>query len=955
MVRMGIGPGPWRVFVSHTSELRDYPATGSYVQAVERAISAAGHVVVDMADFPATDQPPAQVCVERVRGCHVYVGVLGTRYGSPVRDRPEVSYTELEFDTATEAGIPRLAFVLSTDAADVGIPLAKLIDREFGDRQDAFRARVSGSGLVRQPFANPDQLHSLVYRSLRALADTQQRVGSGIAREQAPREPVAVRTSRFVNPPPVTPPSWFQGRVVETALVGRDVADPGIRMVTVAGRGGVGKTALVCRLLKGLEAGRIPDAAEEHCHLTVGGIVYLAHNGVHQVQYPHLVGDLLRLLPGEDAARLEGLARDPGVDPRHVMRAVLEAFPVGDPVVVLLDNLESVMDAEAETLAEPALEEALRTVLTAPAHAVTVVATTRVVPVGLLAAAPAAHRLRRLDAGLSLEDAATVLRELDDQGHLGLRDAAPGLLVGLWEHTRGFPRALEAVKAILEGDPSLTPADLIDQTQDLPEDQVVEVLVGQAFDLLDPAAQQVMQALSIFPAPVSAVGVDFLLQPLNPTVNAAPVLSRLVRRQLARVDQGRFHLHPVDRAYALNTIPPGRPGSMAFTLAGLRGRAAGYYAQIRTTRESWRTLDDIGPQLAEFDLRCEAGDHDTAHTVLADITFDYLQKWGHDRLAADLHERLTDKLSDPFAQGANHADLGNCYFTLGRIQAAIEHYQQALTIHRGLGDRHGEANDLGGVGNCYDALGQTQAAIRHHQEGLTITREIGFRVGEANHLGNLGLSNARLGQTETAIRHHQQALTIEREIGYRYGEALDLVYLGDLAVDQDELARAGELYREAIGIGEQTGNAQVLSEARTGLARCQLLAGDLKAAEATAGQAAAIDYPGERAMLALLTGVSRLRQDQPDAAEAAFAQALAAADARLGETPGDYAHLDVRALALRGLALANPQANPGAMAESIESFRRARSVNSEAGVTARTLRLLDQLTAADPGGTLHDA
>ena len=86
------GPGAgWRVFISHTSELRDFPAEKSYVAAVERAISAAGRVVVDMADFPAADQAPAELCVERVRGCEVYVGVLGTRYGSPVRDKPEVS------------------------------------------------------------------------------------------------------------------------------------------------------------------------------------------------------------------------------------------------------------------------------------------------------------------------------------------------------------------------------------------------------------------------------------------------------------------------------------------------------------------------------------------------------------------------------------------------------------------------------------------------------------------------------------------------------------------------------------------------------------------------------------------------------------------------------------------------------------------------------------------------
>jgi Domain of unknown function (DUF4062) len=138
------GPGDaggWRVFLSHTSELREFPRGASYV-AAERAVSAAGHVIVDMADFPAADLPAAQLCADRVRECDVYVGILGTRYGSPVRDKPEVSYTELEFGAATEAGLPRLVFLLDTDADDVGIPVSKLTDHEFGARQEAFRRRV---------------------------------------------------------------------------------------------------------------------------------------------------------------------------------------------------------------------------------------------------------------------------------------------------------------------------------------------------------------------------------------------------------------------------------------------------------------------------------------------------------------------------------------------------------------------------------------------------------------------------------------------------------------------------------------------------------------------------------------------------------------------------------------------------------------------------------------------
>jgi len=224
----------WRVFLSHTSELRDFPTRGkSYVAEAERAISAAGHVIVDMADFPAVDECAAQVCSERVRGSEVYVGMLGTRYGSPVRDKPEVSYTELEFDTATAAGLPRLVFLLDTAAADVGIPLAELIDHAFGARQEAFRRRVQASGLVTQSFANPDQLGKLVERSLRELAAA--RAGAG------PLPPGSVL--RVWNIPARN--LQFTGRDGLLAAV-RQRLLAGDRAVVQAfqGMGGVGKTQL---------------------------------------------------------------------------------------------------------------------------------------------------------------------------------------------------------------------------------------------------------------------------------------------------------------------------------------------------------------------------------------------------------------------------------------------------------------------------------------------------------------------------------------------------------------------------------------------------------------------------------------------------------------------------------------------------------------------------------------
>ena len=262
----------WRVFISHTSELREFPKGKSYVEAVERAISAAGHVIVDMADFAAAGQAPAQVCAERVRGCDVYVGVLGTRYGSLVRDRPGVSYTELEFDAATEAGLDRLVFMLDTEAEDPGIPASALIDREFGARQDAFRRRVQESGLTTQSFASPAALSQLVERSLRDLADTRQRreqaqATDALAAEESSAPDKARRGAVWTRGCPYrgllpfgeSDADVFYGRERLAAELAVKLAARISRcgMVVVTGASGSGKSSL-------LRAGLLPILAQGH-------------------------------------------------------------------------------------------------------------------------------------------------------------------------------------------------------------------------------------------------------------------------------------------------------------------------------------------------------------------------------------------------------------------------------------------------------------------------------------------------------------------------------------------------------------------------------------------------------------------------------------------------------------------------------------------------------------------
>jgi hypothetical protein len=220
----------WRVFVSHTSELREFPRGQSYVDAAERAVAACGHVIVDMADFPAADLPSARLCTDRVESCDVYLGVLGTRYGSPVRDRPEVSYTELEFEAATKAGLHRLVFMLDLEAEAAGIPPSGLIDLAYGTRQEAFRRRVQAD-LGTRSFCDPGTLGQLVERPLRELAEKHQASDAAILPVRlAPRPESLAGRERLLEE--------------LDARLAREPGRAGPRLVALCGLGGAGKTSV---------------------------------------------------------------------------------------------------------------------------------------------------------------------------------------------------------------------------------------------------------------------------------------------------------------------------------------------------------------------------------------------------------------------------------------------------------------------------------------------------------------------------------------------------------------------------------------------------------------------------------------------------------------------------------------------------------------------------------------
>jgi WD40 repeat protein len=223
-------PG-WRVFLSHTSELRDSPRQRSFVAAAEAAVSRAGSAVADLVYARGTSSH----CAGALAEADVYVGIIGFRYGSPVRDDPDKSRTELEFEAALRLGLHRLVFLLD-ESKPLPLPAHDLIDLRYGDRQRHFRQRLRQHGRA-IPVSSPTELETRLYNELLDLT---------WPHDEAP-------PSAFGPPEPA---DGAIGRPELASSVAALLCTPGL--VGLLGEGGFGKSMLAAQVCGSL-ADRFPD------------------------------------------------------------------------------------------------------------------------------------------------------------------------------------------------------------------------------------------------------------------------------------------------------------------------------------------------------------------------------------------------------------------------------------------------------------------------------------------------------------------------------------------------------------------------------------------------------------------------------------------------------------------------------------------------------------------------
>jgi tetratricopeptide (TPR) repeat protein len=201
--------------------------------------------------------------------------------------------------------------------------------------------------------------------------------------------------------------------------------------------------------------------------------------------------------------------------------------------------------------------------------------------------------------------------------------------------------------------------------------------------------------------------------------------------------------------------------------------------------------------------------------------------------ACDLHREALELFSRVGPRRREADSLGNlglAYFATGDLRNALVLFDQQLKAAREIGDRRGESQAVGGLGTTHYAMGDTERAAELFNQQLAITREIADRRGEASALGNLGSAYAALKRHRQAISFHEQALLVAREIGDRRGEASALGGLGIAEYLDGNLSRSIELLNKQLRLASELGDRRGEAIALSNLGEAHVASGDYQTA-----------------------------------------------------------------------------------------------------------------------------
>jgi predicted ATPase/transcriptional regulator with XRE-family HTH domain len=618
--------------------------------------------------------------------------------------------------------------------------------------------------------------------------DTRAGLIAAIPRRASSAPAEAAPTAHSARTLPV-PTTALIGRSLELDAVAALLTDPGVRLVTLTGVGGVGKTRLALAA-----AARVAPA--------FSAVVWVP---LAALDDPRLV------LPAVGHAL--GLS---GVEGPDVLGVVSAGLATGRTLLVV-DNLEHLLDAASDLA-----------VLLESCPSVTILASSRA---ALRVRGEREHAVPPLDVprdgGVDPEavlasPAGALLAERAQavSPSFAVTPGNAGAVAGLCTRLAGIPLALELAAAKVR---LLEPAALLDRldtalssggARDLPARQrTMRATLDWSYDLLDDAEQRLFRRLAVFAGGFTLEAAEAVAEPGTDVLG---VLERLVEHSLVQVgsdeDGARYGLLEPVLQYARMRLGEGEQAAAA------RSAHARYYLQLakasvpdyrseravaalaRSDREqaNWTAALEHGLAAGEAEL--------TARLCWALWLYWWLR--GTPTVGRRFAERALQHDLSPYARARAALTLSAMAFAQGDLTGSAPGWEIALATGRATGDVPAQAHGVAGVGLVALAGGDLDAAERAFTEAIPLAAASDDELWLWR-LAHIWLGTIRVlrGVPEQALPLVETALTSARARGDRLAIYIGLFTAAQAAIALGDVDAARRQLREGVSLSVETGDA----------------------------------------------------------------------------------------------------------------------------------------------------